>query len=583
MGVFVGHTSCDNCGSSDGKALYKDGSSYCWVCQHTVPSQEYLDSLEDKPKGKGSKVKVKVKEKNDMDKDEDIQPSKPSITQEEREAVKASTQIAANGFRGVTDETYKTFGVRHAVDEAGNVLEQYYPCTADGELTGYKIREVPKNFRSIARTGSDCDLFMQFKFNRGGKYLLLTEGEVDSLSSYQMLKDYNKSKGNDFETAVVSATVGANAIKQYKRNYKFLDTFEQIILCFDNDAAGKAAAEKLVSYLPKGKVKIMQMRFKDPNEYLMKGEQKAFITDFYNAKTYVPVGVLGSSEIYDRILEQTATAKVPFPPFMRRLNEMMIGGVPLGHIVNIAAGTGLGKTSFVNEMIYYWVFNSPHKIGVVSMELDAGQYGETLLSRHLSKKLSLIKDEGEKTDYLTTEFVKAKADELFFNEHGQDRFFLLDNRDGTVEEIQDKIEELVVSCDCKLIVVDPLSDILDGCSNEEQALFMKWAKGLIKSHGVTLIMINHVRKSSGNNAESSKGASYSEEEIQGSSTIIKSASFNILLSRNKYAEDEQERNTTKVVLSKNRVCGITGPAGGVYYDNATHTLHNLDDYLNGNV
>ena len=55
-------------------------------------------------------------------------------------------------------------------------------------------------------------------------------------------------------------------------------------------------------------------------------------------------------------------------------------------------------------------------------------------------------------------------------EDGTDRFFLLDNRDGSIEEIQDTIEELVVACGCKVIILDPLQDILDGLSNEEQAV-----------------------------------------------------------------------------------------------------------------
>ena len=122
-------------------------------------------------------------------------------------------------------------------------------------------------------------------------------------------------------------------------------------------------------------------------------------------------------------------------------------------------------------------------------------------------------------------------------------------------------------------MLDPLQDVLDGLSNKEQAVFMKWCKGMIKSHKVTFILINHIRKSASGAANSSNGGQYSEEEIQGSSTIIKSASANILLSRDKYNEDPVIRNTTRVVLSKNRITGMTGPAGEVYYDNETHTLH----------
>ncbi|MEG7973061.1 toprim domain-containing protein, partial [Listeria monocytogenes] len=83
----------------------------------------------------------------------------------------------------------------------------------------------PKNFYSKGRTGADCELFMQFKFNRGGKYIVITEGEVDAMSAYQMLNKYNKSRGLEVETAVVSPTTGANSHKQIAAQYKFFDSF----------------------------------------------------------------------------------------------------------------------------------------------------------------------------------------------------------------------------------------------------------------------------------------------------------------------------------------------------------------------
>ena len=374
-----------------------------------------------------------------------------------------------------------------------------------------------------------------------------------------------------------SSDLGANAQKQVAAQYKFFDSFDQIIIAMDSDEAGKKAEEKLVKVLPKGKVKIMNLRYKDSNEYLEAGKGKEFIQDFYNAKSYTPVGVLASSEIYDKIISQSEVAKISFPPFMGELNKIFPGGHPLSHILNIAADTGQGKTTLVNSMIEYWIFNCPHKIGVVSMELDAGQYGESLLSQYIHRKLSLIESSKDKIDYLKTDQIKKKADELFKDENGNPRFFLLDNRDGSVEEIQDAVEELVISCNCKVIVLDPLQDVLDGLSNEEQALFMKWAKGFIKSHGVLFVFINHMRKS----PPGQSGAD-SEQNIMGSSTIIKSASANILLKRDKMSEDPIIRNKTDLVVTKNRVYGITGPAGAIYYDNETHRLHNFDTWMNEN-
>ena len=576
MAAFIKHTHCEKCGSSDGKAIYNDGSHYCWVCKDAKLSDDFKEQLDELKRRPKNRVKSKVG-KDDMS--TEVKPSgKPAMTSEENAALKAETSIKGKGFRGLSDEVTSKFGVRYTYSlESGEVVEQYYPCTQEGQLVGYKVREVPKNFYSKGRTGAECELFMQFKFNRGGKYVVITEGEVDALSAYQMLNNYNKGRGSDVETAVVSPTTGANSHKQIAAQYKFFDSFDNIIISYDNDKAGQDAIENIVKVLPKGKVKIMQMKHKDANVYLEKGDDRAFVNDFYNAKTYVPVGVLPSSSLYDRILNQSAVAKIPFPPFMGELNDLFVGGMPLGHIVNIAADTGVGKTTLVNEMIYYWIFNSPHMIGIVSMELDAGQYGEVLLSRHIEKKLSLISSQEEKLAFLRSDRVKEQAEALMLNEHSNSRFYLLDNRDGSVEDIQETIEELVVGCGAKVIVLDPLQDILDGLSNEEQATFMKWAKGFIKSHGVTFVFINHMRKT-----PAGQSGADNEQNIMGSSTIIKSASANILLKRDKMAEDEVTRNSTEISVTKNRVCGLTGPAGAIYYDNATHTLHNLQAWREAN-
>lgn len=581
MASFVKHTNCDDCGSSDGKALYNDGSSHCFVCGKTKPSEEWLEeNAEKKPK---SKVKSFSRKEDISMSFGESKTAKPAITDEENQAIKAKTSASGNGFRGIRDDVYKYFGVRHSFDEkSGEVTEQYYPVTQEGQISGYKIREVPKNFRSVGRTGADCEMFMAFRFNRGGKYLLITEGEVDSLSAYQMLKDYNSKRGSDFETAVVSPTTGANSQKQIAANYKFFDLFDQIILAYDNDKAGQEALEKIIPVLPKGKVKIMQMRFKDANEYLEKGKEKEFINDFYAAKSYVPVGVVASNQISEAMREEIQVPRIPLPPFMHRLQDMMAGGIPLGRIVNLGSASGTGKSTICDEILYFMLFNSPHKVGIVTLESTTGQYGIKLLSRHISKKLELL---GPETAFemLQQEDIKKKEYELFNNEEGEPRFYLVDDRDGDVTNIQSAIENLIISCGCKVIVLDPLHDVISSLPLEEQENFMSWQKGMVKSHMCTFLNVCHTRKTGNGQKSGSTGADLHEEDLMGNSAIYKSAACNLMFSRNKEAEDELEKNTTIMKATKIRWTGKTGIAGKYYYDNEKHRLYDLDDYLNGNL
>ena len=100
-----------------------------------------------------------------------------------------------------------------------------------------------------------------------------------------MLKDYYTSKNWDFDAVVVSPTVGeTGSSKQIAKNYSWFDQYDKIIIGFDSDEPGREATEKAVLALPKGKVFVANWSFKDPNEMLLKGKERQFISDFYNAK-----------------------------------------------------------------------------------------------------------------------------------------------------------------------------------------------------------------------------------------------------------------------------------------------------------
>ena len=509
---------------------------------------------------------------------------KPVVTPEQTEELKSRTSTKGSDYRGINDNTLRAYGVRTEYNEAsGEVSAVYYPCTENNELSGWKPRIHPKIFGgSIGRTGASCDMFGQFKFKTGGKFVLIVGGEHDCLAAYQMLQNYYKSKGWDFETPVVSPTIGeTGCAKQLAKNYAFFDSFDKIILGFDQDEAGIEATEKAVAALPKGKVFIAKWSRKDPNKMLDDDLEKLFISDYYNAKAYVPAGVVGSSELYDKMLEQAGRERIPFPPFMHKL-EAMLGSFELQTCGVISAGTGAAKTTIANEIIYHLLFNTSYKTGIVSLELDAGQYAQALLSRHIHNRISSINDPVERIKYLKSPDIKAKSDELFKTETGADRFMVLDERDFSIEVMEDKILEMIISGGCQIIILDPVSDLFESLPHEAAAGFMKFLKSTMKTYPVSFLLLAHIRKSSDNKNAASSGAFVPEEAIFGSGALTKSASWVAMLSRDKYNEDPIIRNSTHVVLSKNRRGSVTGKAGVLYYDSDTHQMYDLDDYLTEN-
>lgn len=580
MAAFSHHTQCPKCDSSDAYAVYSDSSGHCFSCLFTKPSDELLEANQNKQTKKKGKSKLEQALEEEPTKATD-RKEKPIVTEEETAELKSRTTVKAPTYRGIRPETMSIFGVRTEFEEAtGEPCAIYYPCTQENELTGWKPRTLPKSFGgSIGRTGATCQLFGQFKFTRPSKVCLIVGGENDALSAYQMLSDYIKSKAGDYEIAVVSPTIGETGCsKQLAAQYTFFDKYEKIIVGFDNDKAGREATEKVMDALPKGKVFIATWKYKDPNEYLEKGQDRAFISDYFNAKAYVPAGVVGSNELSEAMREELRVPKVPLPPFMHKVQDMMAGGIPLGRIVNLGSASGTGKSTIIDECIYYWIFNSPHRIGIVSLESSKGQYGLKILSRHVSNKIELMDNDAALT-FIDSPEVLEKEYEVFYNADGTPRFHLVDERDAGIEGLKTAIENLIIGCGVRLIVLDPLQDILAGLDDKEQELFMAWQKGMIKSHGVTFVNISHIRKSGGGQKANSTGADIFEEDFHGSSSIFKSGAVNLLFSRDKENEDPILRNTTIMKMSKCRWTGKTGKAGEYYYDNQTHTMHDKDDWV----
>lgn len=259
---------------------------------------------------------------------------------------------------------------------------------------------------------------------------------------------------------------------------------------------------------------------------------------------------------------------------------MLGGGIRLPSIVNIVGPTGIGKSTYINELLYYWIFNSPYKLGILSLEADRSEYSNVISSRHISTKLNLL-DDDEAIALLMQEDIDKKLDELFLNEDGSPRFYLMEERDGKLENIKKLIKQLIIACDCKIIVIDPIQDLFAGLSIGEQEEFSAWLKVTIKAYDVCFLCINHIRKSQGGGVE----ARYTEQEVKGSSSLIQSSFLTILLNREKDPDPNLSDNQKKIILntmthrvSKNRATGMTGDAGSLFYDAKSHILYNLEDY-----
>lgn len=558
------------CGSSDGFHWYGEGNGgFCYSCNKSILSDE-------------RKAELGI---DDVSCEEEEVVAREKITPEENERIKAKTGVDGKGYRGIRKDINAFFGIRFEYDEAtGEPVKQYVPTTINGELCGYRTRRFPKDFSSpIGQVGKEVDFVGEFRFKSHVRTLLIVGGEIKMAAAYQILLDDQKARNKmDYETcAVVCSTLGeSGAAKQAQLRYEFCAQFSKIVVAMDSDDAGREAAEKLAKVLPRGKVFIMNQRYKDADTYIAKGKEKEFVQDFWNSKPWSPAGLYTADQLYDAAIEYVSMKRLPMPSFLPKLNTMLGGGIPKGGcIVMIAAASSIGKTTVLNQALVEWIMNDDERFGVVSLEATAGDYAANLISYYTKTRYMGIEDREERIRLMSSDDTRAAAKELFTKEDGSPRFVLCDDRGEKLEVMQGKIEEMVKSMACTAILIDVTSDLLSGLTVPEQEMHMDWQKKLTKETGVTLCNVVHIRKAASGQKEGSRGAAISDESIMGSSTLYKSASIIIGLQRDKMAEDEMTRNTTEVKLLKNRSNGMTGDAGKLYYDRDTHRLHDMDTWL----
>jgi twinkle protein len=528
---FLRHESCDACGSSDAKAVYSDGSGYCFACKsHFKATEPFIES------GRGKVL--------------------PMTNKAVVEPIKAITgQFLSIPDRGITKATCEAYGVRQTE------TDHYYPYTdGSGNDIAYKIRSVPnKQFRSQGNI-KDALLFGQAMWNKGGRYVTVVEGELDALAAYQMM-------GSKYP--VVSIKNGAqSAVKDCQAQYEWLDSFETIVLAFDADEPGREAASG-VAELFGSKVKIVKFSdtYKDACDYLKDNKGADFVKAWWAAEQFVPDGIIAGSDLLELVMQPLPKAQAHYP--YAGLNGMT-GGIRQQEMVVVTAGSGLGKSQFMREIIWQLLCETKENIGIMFLEESVKRTALSLMSLAINKPLHLAEVDADDRD----------KKEAFDKTLGSNRLYFYDCFGSTaIDNIINRVRYFARGLDCRYILLDHVSIVVSdqGHNDERKALdeIMTKLRMIVQETGVSLFVVSHLRRPDGKGHE--EGAATSLNQLRGSGSIGQLADMVLGLERAAQHEDPIERNTTRVRVIKNRYSGETGKACAVLYDKYTGRMTEINE------
>jgi twinkle protein len=530
--ILLRKEQCPNCAanggdtSMDNLAVYSDGQTHCYSCNEHA----FVDKQE----------AVVVKPASDTKKDWLAEYRGDFYSLPDRK------------LRAETLEKYK---VKAEKDAKGNIIKHHYPFhNKKGEMVGIKTRRVAdKKFFGSGDTSKTNALFGQNLFRKGDKYVTLCEGELDAMAAYEILGS---------KWACVSVTNGANCVDNIKANIDWLDSFETVVIAFDNDEAGRDAAKKIAPILGPNKCKILTLaKHKDACDYLISGDTKDFTNEWWDSKPFTMSGVASVEDMRNAMLHYKDTELIPLPDSFGDLNEMMRGGVARGELVSIIAHTSIGKTTILNELIYHFATQTKEKIGCFMVEDNIDETIRKVVSVHTGENMQLTKPND-----LDVDKIMESAIDIGFASTIQ----LHDDGGGSVdlEEMFSKMRYFIKGLGCTVILLDPLHTAIKNLSNENIEEVMDRFIKLCKETKATVILSTHTRKPD----DGSSPHKICEYDVKGSGAIPQACHTNILFSRDKLAEDDYERNATRIRVPKMRRTGQTGEAGWTYFNGKTGRL-----------
>ena len=528
---FIKHIPCENCGSSDANSLYDDGHTHCFKCGHTVFENEH--------------------EERTVMRDA-VAPRKVDI----RGQIQMQGIVKSIPDRGITQQTCEKFGVTQ--DET----KQYYPYADErGVIVAAKSRTVETKTFSIAGNFTAATLFGQHLFHSGGKYVTVYEGELDALAGYQLT-------GSQWPS--VSIRNGAQAaLKDCKAQYEWLNSFENIVICFDADEPGQKAAKEVAELFgQKAKIVKHKSGYKDACEYLQAGATKEFVNEWWKAETYIPDGIVNAADLWEEICKPEPVAEAQYP--WKGLNKLLYG-FRRAELITVTAGSGLGKSQFLREILYHLLKTTQWNIGGLFLEESTRKTARSIMSLHANKLLHLP----------DTPVTEQELKEAFDATLGTNRVYLFDHFGSSdVDNIANHIRYMVKACDCRVVFLDHISIVVSGLDNgdERKAIdsMMTKLRTLVQELEVTLICVSHLRRPQGN-AGHEDGQAVSLSQLRGSGAIAQLSDAVITLERNSMAENEAERHKTKVAVAKNRYNGYTGPACDLQYVKETGRMMEIED------
>lgn len=479
--------------------------------------------------------------------------------------------------RKISRETLDALDVRQ--DSEGNVVFNYYDTNDVLTMVKYKPSHKVQHGQAKCWCQQNSDTApLLFNMNRinVNSPLLICEGEPDCLSAIEA----------GFKNAV-SVPLGSSNLHWIDENLEWLDQFESIIICADNDDAGVKMQKECVPRLGSWRTKVVDIPAipigntgrvtKDLNEILYVCGKDKVLELILDAKDSPVPSVADLSDVEPTEYEDVDGVTTGLKAIDDELMRLFFGTLTI-----VSGQPGSGKSSLLTQLacnslnndISTWLFSGELPNGVEKSWFNYIFAGPRNITDAISRRGNPYKK------ISTTTLAEI-------NKTYKGRWHIYrDDYDNTLDKLIASMTDTVRKYGARCLILDNFMCIDTETSEEELRSQTDTIKRLIefaKKYQVAVILVCHPRKMDA-------GTNVGIYDIAGTSNIVNLAHRTIGLRRVTDAErenaakySEKRRQLLKydviVTVVKDRMFGRQNIDVGLYYDPASRRFFSdMDEY-----
>lgn len=479
--------------------------------------------------------------------------------------------------RKISRETLDALDVRQ--DSEGNVVFNYYDTNDVLTMVKYKPSHKVQHGQAKCWCQQNSDTApLLFNMNRinVNSPLLICEGEPDCLSAIEA----------GFKNAV-SVPLGSSNLHWIDENLEWLDQFESIIICADNDDAGVKMQKECVPRLGSWRTKVVEIPAipigntgrvtKDLNEILYVCGKDKVLELILDAKDSPVPSVADLSDVEPTEYEDVDGVTTGLKAIDDELMRLFFGTLTI-----VSGQPGSGKSSLLTQLacnsldndISTWLFSGELPNGVEKSWFNYIFAGPRNITDAISRRGNPYKK------ISTTTLAEI-------NKTYKGRWHIYrDDYDNTLDKLIASMTDTVRKYGARCLILDNFMCIDTETSEEELRSQTDTIKKLIefaKKYQVAVILVCHPRKMDA-------GTNVGIYDIAGTSNIVNLAHRTIGLRRVTDAErenaakySEKRRQLLKydviVTVVKDRMFGRQNIDVGLYYDPASRRFFSdMDEY-----